>query len=549
MGHQSEPAAVAEAAVAGSGAATLSVERVSKRFAAVHALTDVSVAFEGGRVTAVLGENGAGKSTLIRVCSGEHLPDTGRVLIAGEPAVMRSPIEATRAGIAVVHQEPQLVPEKTIAENIFLTRLGDRRAGAQHHRRSLIAEARTLLDRIGLAAELPRPERACRDLSAAERQLVEIARALAGDPRVLFLDEPNSSLTRRETDRLFDVVRRLRDQGVAIVLVSHRLAEVYEISDHIVVLRDGRTVGQGTPADLPTERAIKLMAGERLSAATDIEESAHVAVRAREADRPPVLTLRGATGAAFADIDLEIHAGEIVGMAGLVGAGRTEIAKAIVGADRLVAGEMLLNGRKVSFRSPQQSLRAGIAFISEERRTSVFYGHDVRFNLTSTVLDRFGSGGFFSRRRQTRFARDKSQEYGVKTDGVEAPIKSLSGGNQQKVLLARALSADPALIILDEPTRGVDVGTKAEIYRTLRRLAHEQGLAVWFISSELDEVLQLADRIVVIREGRLVDDLPRGPQAARVVASALGESVENAAATALVSDAIDTPTFDERTPS
>jgi ABC-type sugar transport system ATPase subunit len=546
MGVQSDSAAAAPTAAAGAPPA-LSVEGVSKRFAAVRALTDVSVAFEGGRVTAVLGENGAGKSTLIRVCSGEHLPDTGQVLVTGEPAVMRSPIEATRAGIAVVHQEPQLLAEKTIAENIFLTRLGERRGAAQHHRRELVAEARELLDRIGLADELPRPDRVCRDLSAAERQLVEIARALAGDPRVLFLDEPNSSLTRRETDRLFEVVHRLRDQGVAIILVSHRLAEVYEISDHIVVLRDGKKVGEGSPTELPTERAIKLMAGERLSAATDIEQPAAVAAKAREDGRPPVLALRKATGAAFANIDLEIHAGEIVGMAGLVGSGRTEIAKAVVGADPLLAGEIVLNGEKVRFRSPRGSLRAGIAFISEERRTSVFYGHDVRFNLTSAVLDRFGGGGFFSRRRQTRFSRETATEFGVKTDGIEAPISSLSGGNQQKVLLARALAADPKLIILDEPTRGVDVGTKAEIYRLLRKLAHEQGLAVWFISSELDEVLQLADRIVVIREGRVADDLQRGPEAARVVASALGESVENAAATALVSDAIDTPSASERT--
>lgn len=543
MGHPSDlPAAAPQARPAGTAPA-LRVEGVSKRFAAVHALTDVSVGFESGKVTAVLGENGAGKSTLIRVCSGEHLPDTGQVLVAGAPAVMRNPIEATRAGIAVVHQEPQLVAERTIAENIFLARLGERPAAARHRRSELVAEARELLDRIGLAGELPRPERVCLDLSAAERQLVEIARALASDPKVLFLDEPNSSLTRRETDRLFEVVERLRDQGVAIVLVSHRLAEVYEISDHIVVLRDGRMVGEGSPEELPTERAIKLMAGERLSAAADVAEGP--APAARDASATPVLALRGATGAAFADVDLEIRAGEIVGMAGLVGSGRTEIAKAVVGADRLLGGELLLHGKPVTFRDPRQSLRAGIAFISEERRTSVFYGHDVRFNLTSSVLDRFGRSGFFSRRRQTRFSRERSTEYGVKTDGVEAPIKSLSGGNQQKVLLARALSAAPALIILDEPTRGVDVGTKAEIYRTLRRLAHEQGLAVWFISSELDEVLQLADRIVVIREGRLVDDLERGPQAARVVASALGEAVENAAATTLVSDALGAPNEEE----
>jgi ABC-type sugar transport system ATPase subunit len=512
--------------------AALQVDGVSKRFAAVHALTDVGVTFEGGRVTAVLGENGAGKSTLIRLCSGEHLPDTGQVLIGGEPAVLRSPIEATRRGIAVVHQEPQLVAEMTIAENIFLTRLGDRRGASAHRTRALTAEARELLARIGLQDELPNVGRLCRNLSAAERQLVEIARALAGAPRVLFLDEPNSSLTRRETDRLFSIVRRLRDEGVAVVLVSHRLGEVYEVSDHIVVLRDGRKVGEGSPEDQPTAKAIELMAGERLQAAAALEDAPD---RSVDVGAVPVLSLRGVTGGRFADVDLDIHAGEIVGMSGLVGAGRTEIAQAVVGADPVLGGTLLLNGRPVRFSSPRQALRAGVAFISEERRTSVFYGQAVRFNLTSTVLERFGRAGFFSRRRQGAFARSAADSFGVKAAGIEAPIRSLSGGNQQKVLLARALAANPKLIILDEPTRGVDVGTKAEIYRLLRRLAHEDGLAVWFISSELDEVLQLADRIVVIREGRLVDDLPRGPQAARVVASALGERLADAATTQLVS--------------
>jgi ABC-type sugar transport system ATPase subunit len=508
---------------------------VSKRFAAVQALTDVSVAFEAGRVTAVLGENGAGKSTLIRVCSGEQLPDGGQVLAFGQPVLMKSPIEATRLGIAVVHQEPQLVAGRTVAENIFLARLGDRPAASLHRRQSLIAEAGALLHRVGLEDELPWPERPCRALSAAQRQMVEFARALAGDPRVLFLDEPNSSLTRRETDRLFDIVRRLRDQGVALVLVSHRLGEVYEIADHIIVLRDGRKVGEGSPDALPTARAIELMAGERLATAIGLASTPAGGAEERGRTSVPVLSVRGATGVAFANIDLDIHAGEIVGMAGLVGAGRTEIARAIIGADPLLAGEIRLNGKPMTFRTPRHALRAGIAFIGEERRTSVFYGQDVRFNLTCAVIERFGRFGFFSRGRQSAFATGKADFLGVKSAGVAAPIRSLSGGNQQKVLLGRALAGDPVLMILDEPTRGVDVRTKADMYRLLRRLAHENGLAVWFISSELDEVLQLADRIIVIREGRVADNLPRGPQAARVVASTLGESLKDAAATHLVS--------------
>jgi len=508
----------------------LSVEGVSKAFAGVQALTDVSVAFRAGMVTAVLGENGAGKSTLIRVCCGLHVADAGRVLIDGRAVTMHSAMEARRLGIAVVHQEPQLVSAMTIAENIFLARLGDRRGASLHARSQLVAEAGVLLKRIGLDDAFPHPERICRSLSAAERQMVEIARALASNPHVLFLDEPNSSLTRRETDRLFSILRRLRSEGVALVLVSHRLGEVYEIADRVVVLRDGRKVGEGAPEELPNARAIELMAGERLASAVALRRA-----EARESVAAPVLSVRGATGAAFAGVDLDVRAGEIVGMAGLVGAGRTEIARAVIGADPLLKGEIRLSGRVVRFRSPREALRAGVAFISEERRTSVFYGQDVRFNLTSSVLESFGRFGFFSRARQSRFAEARADAIGIKAAGPDAPIRSLSGGNQQKVLLGRALAGNPVLMILDEPTRGVDVRTKAEMYQLLRRLAHEEGLAIWFISSELDEVLQLADRIVVVRAGRVVDNLPRGPQAARVVAAALGESVKDAAVTQLAS--------------
>jgi ABC-type sugar transport system ATPase subunit len=515
--------------MAGAHTAALRVEQVSKRFAAVRALTDVSVAFEPGAVTAVLGENGAGKSTLIRVCSGEHLPDEGRLLVDDSELTLRTPIEANRNGIAVVHQEPQLVAEASIAENIFLSRLGDERAVQPHRRRALEKEARALLKELSLDTDLPDPAVVSRKLSAAERQLVEIARALATRPRVLFLDEPNSSLTRRETDRLFAIVHRLRDEGVAVVLVSHRLGEVYEIADKIVILRDGRHVGEGTPQEIPTARAIELMAGKRLEAVEglDTEPAAPGAV---------VLRLVGVRGERFRDVDMTVRAGEIVGMAGLVGAGRTEIAQAVVGLDPLLGGSVEVNGRRVRISSPQDALRAGISFISEERRTSVFHGQDVAFNLTSSIVNRFGRLGFYGRRSELRFAREKAGEHGVKTAAIDAPITSLSGGNQQKVLIARALASDPSLIILDEPTRGVDVGTKAEIYRLLRRLAHDRGLAVWFISSEMDEILSLADRIVVVHDGRIVDDQPRGPEAATIVAAALGERVEDAGAALLSTD-------------
>jgi len=462
--------------------------------------------FRAGRVTALLGENGAGKSTLIRVCSGVHQPDAGEVRVSGKAERLQNSLAAKAKGIAVVHQEPQLVTQMTVAENIFLARLGSRGGTSLHRRAGLVAEAERLLAGLGLDKELPDLGARCVGLSAAERQLVEIARALADDPHVLFLDEPNSSLTRKETDRLFDIVRRLRDRGTAVILVSHRLGEVYEISDEVIVMRDGRKVGEG-PAPPPPA-----------------------------AGAEPVLSVRNASGLAFSDVSFDIRAGEIVGMAGLVGSGRTEIIRAILGADPLFSGDIRLKGRPVRFGSPRAALKGGIAFISEERRTSVFYGHDIAFNLTSNVLDRFGRFGFFSPRRRRAFAQKSADEIGVKADNVDVPIRTLSGGNQQKVLLARALASNPSLVILDEPTRGVDVRTKADMYRLIRTLAHERGLAVWFVSSELDEVLQLADRIVVVRGGQIADSLARGPEAARVVASALGEKIEDAATTALASD-------------
>jgi ABC-type sugar transport system ATPase subunit len=331
-------------------------------------------------------------------------------------------------------------------------------------------------------------------------------------------------LTRRETDRLFSIIRLLRDQGVAVVLVSHRLGEVYEICDRVIVMRDGSKVGEGTVVDLPKPKAIRLMAGDRL--AQQVAEDTQAPKKVDPA-APPVLSVRGATGIDFSEVDLDIRAGEIVGMAGLVGSGRTEIVRGIIGADPLFSGTIEMDGKPVRLRSLRDAVKRGISFISEERRTSVFYGHDICFNLTSNTLDTFGRFGFFSQSRRRRFAQERCDAIGVKAESAATPIRMLSGGNQQKVLLARALASNPKLLILDEPTRGVDVRTKAEMYALIRKLAYVDGLAVWFVSSEMDEILHLADRIVVVREGRVADNIAKGPQAAQVVASALGEKVED----------------------
>ena len=443
-------------------------------------------------------------------------------------------------GVFVVHQEPQLFNQMTIAQNLFSYELGERPLTHPYSPVRSVERAIEALDRLGLSRDLPDPRQQVRGLSAAGRQLVALARALIRQPRVLLLDEPNSSLTRNETDRLFTIIRRLRDQGVAVALVSHRLSEVYEIADRVGILRDGQKVAEDTPSRLPVSLAIQAMAGRRLSEVRGVRvHAATKGVATQSAPNPKpktegreVLRLEHCTGQRFRDVSFSIHAGEIVGLAGLVGSGRTEIARAVVGADPMLGGTVWFQGRRVRFRNTRQALQAGVAFVAEERRTQIFYGQTVRFNITSSVLDKLERLGFIRQRAQDRLATRLASQLSVRTPSLASPVTSLSGGNQQKLLMARLLSVKPTAVILDEPTRGVDVATKAEIYDMLRGLARD-GLAIWFISSELDEIIELADRVLVVRGGRVVESLPGGPSAAVVVASVLGERLMPAGPDAL----------------
>ncbi len=496
----------------------LEVVGMQKSFGGVRALRGVSLSFSRGAVTALLGENGAGKSTLIRLCSGEMQPDQGQLLLDGQPVVFRTPLEAMQAGVMVVHQEPQLVSELTVADNLFLYQLGERAGLTPVSRRNTVIEARALVDRLDLADVMPDVGRLCRDLSAAERQMVDIARALSRSPKVLFLDEPNSSLTAQETDRLFAVVDNLRSRGVAVVLVSHRLSEAYSMADAIVVLRDGQFIGSGSPSEIDQNRAIELMAGDRMAAAVQDVEHA----KANIDDERPALEVTRLTGQGFTDVSFAIRPGEIVGMSGLVGAGRTEIALGLIGVTRITSGTIMLHGRPVRISGPRAAQKLGISYVGEERRTEVFADQSVGFNLTARVLERLGRFGLVSMSRQAKLAKELSKRFTVKATNASTIISTLSGGNQQKVLVARALATDPRLLILDEPTRGVDVGTKAEIYRILRDLAHREGLAVWFISSEMDEVIALADRIVVVRNGEITRDAANTADPTPVIAAAMG---------------------------
>ncbi|MFV0428771.1 MAG: sugar ABC transporter ATP-binding protein [Arachnia sp.] len=503
----------------------LRVSGISKSFAGVHALTDVSLEIKAGLITALLGENGAGKSTLIRISSGEMQPDRGRIELDGAAVRLGSPVEGMRRGIFVVHQEPQLVNEMTVAENLFIDDLGERSMFALRRPGRLVARAKELLERLDMTELLPDPGRLCRHISAAQRQMVDIVRALSRDPRVLFLDEPNSSLSRQETNVLFSAVRRLAAQGAAIALVSHRFSEVYELADEIVILRDGMRVAAGSPQEIPAEDAIRHMAGDKRREKLPSIVTGEDAVAADEPG-PVMLRLSRCTGPGFTDVDFEVRAGEIVGMAELVGAGRTEIALATIGANQLDAGTVMVNGREGWLRSPAQAVDAGIGYISEERRTGVFYTQDIVFNMSTSVLSDFSVLGILRRGAQVASMTDLAGRLGVRAPSVATAIKALSGGNQQKVLLARALASEPKVLILDEPTRGVDVGTKREIYAILRDLARVRGLAVWFISSDLEEVLELSDRVVIVKDGRITGSFAGGPEAGAVVAAALGEEFE-----------------------
>jgi ABC-type sugar transport system ATPase subunit len=489
---------------------------LSKSYGPIDALSDVTLDIAPGSVLALLGENGAGKSTFISLVSGATIPTAGQIEIDGERVGIHSPLEATRLGIQVVHQEPKLANEASIAENIYLSRYAGRSGFALVNRRAMITDATAHLARLGLASELPSVVTPAFQLTAAQRQLVAIAKAMATEARVLFLDEPNSSLTPRETRKLWDLVRTLCASGVAVVVVSHRLSELYEVVDRVAVLRDGVLVATGRVDEMPIDRAVSLMAGRaRMEAVPRLSgESAAIGDEILRAEDIWTEKVHG--------VNLTVRAGEIVGLVGLVGSGRTEIGRAICGADPLLAGQIYLHGHPVRFGSPKQALAHGVVMTSEERRRSVFESHDVTFNMVASSLSRLASKGFLSGRRERSLAATWVDRLALR--GTTAtPIVALSGGNQQKALIARSLATNPSVIILDEPTHGIDVRTKGEIAALVKQLAAE-GLGVIFISSEVEELVGIASRVVVIRNGR-VAQVASGADGVGLIAAALGEII------------------------
>jgi rhamnose transport system ATP-binding protein len=470
---------------------------VSKSYGAVRALRDGDVLLRAGEVRGLLGENGAGKSTLVKVLGGVVRRDGGKMLVDGGPVDFHSPHDARDAGIAVIYQEPTLFPDLSIAENVVM---GYHPLGAfkRIDRRAMHAQVRGLLDRLGVRLD---PDRPVRGLSIADQQIVEIAKALSFEARVLIMDEPTAALSGPEVERLFSVMRTLREQGAAVLFISHRLEEVFAICDTATVMRDGAVVHDGPIAAMTPDDLVRRMVGRELSA---LFPKQGVAVGG------PLLSVHRLTReGVFFDISFEVRAGEIVALAGLVGAGRSEVARAIFGIDKPDAGHVEVAGRRLPPARPLAAMRAGIGFVPEDRRQQgLVMDLSIARNATMTRTGSLSRMGLIRGAAENRLAREWATRLQLKFHRLDDPAGFLSGGNQQKVVLAKWLATEPKVLILDEPTRGIDVGTKAEVHRLMSELAG-RGLAVLMISSELPEVLGMADRVLVMHEGRLTGELTR----------------------------------------
>ncbi|VTR92971.1 d-ribose transporter atp binding protein : Ribose import ATP-binding protein RbsA OS=Blastopirellula marina DSM 3645 GN=rbsA PE=3 SV=1: ABC_tran: ABC_tran [Gemmata massiliana] len=479
----------------------IAVTNARKQFPGVLALDGVSLTLAPGEVLAVVGENGAGKSTLMKIVAGVYTPDDGEVRLDGEPIRFRGPAEAIAAGVSLIHQELNLAENLTVTDNLFLGREATL-AGALRvlDRRSMNERAVGLLSRVGLPES--RAHMRVESLPPGEKQLVEIARALGTDVRVLIMDEPTSSLTQKETEQLYLVIDALKAAGVSVLYISHRLAEVKRVADRVTVLRDGRNAGELAKSEITHDNMVKLMVGRDL-------KQFYPKVHRTGTGGAPVLSARGVrfTGGPATPADFEVRAGEILGMAGLVGAGRTELSEAVFGVRSLVAGELLLNGGPLRVRSPQDAIAAGILLVPEDRRLhGLVLAEGVGFNLSLPNLDKLGSVLGVNRREEAQLHRTWIDRLRVKTPSAAQPVGLLSGGNQQKVVYGKWLARGPKLLILDEPTRGVDVGAKAEIYALVDELAGK-GVAVWMITSDMEELLGMSDRVVVMHEGHVAGEL------------------------------------------
>ncbi|WP_373356798.1 sugar ABC transporter ATP-binding protein [Pseudoroseicyclus sp. CXY001] len=483
----------------GSSDIAVRMTGISKRFGGVRALQGVDLEVRAGEVHALLGGNGAGKSTILKILNGVHVPDEGTIEVGGKPLTSHSPEASRAAGIAMNYQEMSLIPTLTVAQNIFLTREAKTAAGFIDDR-TAVTRACEHFDMLEVSVD---PRRLVGDLGAGQKQLTEIVKAISQDAKVLILDEPSTALAVSDVERLFVFLRKLVQRGVAVIYVSHRMDEIARIADRATILRDGQNVITADIADLPIDTMIEHIVGRRSLGLADVERG--------DASRgEALLQLDGLSGVHKPnDVTLTVHAGEVVGLAGLLGSGRSALARVIAGLEPAVAGTIRVHGKAAQIRSPHDAIDAGIALVPEARATEgIIPDHSVETNMTLAVLDRISPFGVTDRAAARRITDEKIKTLAIKTGGRDLAVSTLSGGNQQKVVIGKWLATDPDILILDEPTAGIDIGSKSEIIRLVRDLAR-QGKAVLMISSELSELLTACDTIAIMADGRLHEVHPR----------------------------------------
>lgn len=474
----------------------LQAKQISKSFPGVQALESVDLDIERGKVHALMGENGAGKSTLMNILIGIHTPDSGQLFFEGRPVRFSGVHDALQAGLSMIHQELLPFPDLTVAENIFMGKEPVKFAGWIDSK-EMNRQAAALLKRLGV--DIP-ASRMMRELSISEMQMVEIAKALSNRAKLIIMDEPTSAITSREVNTLFGIINGLTREGIAIVYISHKMDEILRIADTITVMRDGRHIATRNKHQLDNDQLITLIVGRELRSVFN-----KIMLPLGET----LLAVKGLSGEAFKDISFELRRGEIVGIAGLMGAGRTEMVNAIFGLEDIHSGEVLVKGRKVRIKSPADAIRNGIGLVSEDRKKfGLVLSGTVRHNISLSSLDRCRKSLFLHAGKETALVTEQIRSLGIKTPSANQAVNLLSGGNQQKVVLGKVLLNDPEIIILDEPTRGIDIGAKAEIYQLITRLA-ASGKAVLMISSELTEILGMSDRVLVVREGQIRATLSR----------------------------------------
>ena len=476
------------------------LKNINKAFPGVRALKDIDLRVEGGMVTALIGENGAGKSTLLKVLSGEIRPDTGTIDLSGEIKHFTHPKEAIDAGISVIYQERQLVPMMSVMENIFIDNIPSNKVGLIN-RRELRKKAAEIIEKFGLEID---PEEPVGRLSVAQQQMVEIMKAYRRDSRVICFDEPTAPLMDAEIETLFRIIGELRDQGKVVLYVSHRMGEIFQITDRLAIMKDGAMVTTRVTSETTEAEVVKLMVGR------DVGDTYKNLVR-NENIGPVLLEVEGLNTEAVHDISFQLHEGEVLGFAGLVGARRTEVMRALFGDDKILSGTIQLDGQIISFKSPREAIEAGIMLCPEDRKEEgLILPRSISDNISAPVLSKLKKGLFMDKRSETELAQAGKDKYNIKTPTLDKRTIELSGGNQQKVILARWTSEklNTRILILDEPTKGIDVGTKAEVYQMVCDLARE-GKGVIFISSELTEVLNVADRIIVMHDGHITGEVMR----------------------------------------